>query len=229
MFAKRVTGELGAIARTGIAALMLVAGIGLAAAPVMAQGKAPAKGQKAGAKEKNYWVKLCDKARSAKEPKKEINVCVTHHEQIHTKTGMVLVSVALRQIEGQKDVVMIMVPLGMQLRPGVLMKFDKSKPIKLQYTFCAVLGCYAEMEATPAIVKQMKGAKQISVGFMSPEGKLVPMGVPMDGFVKTLTGKPADSKQYMEERKRMMMAIRQKQVEAFKKAKAAADAKKGKK
>jgi hypothetical protein len=82
------------------------------------------------------------------------------------------------------------------------------------------------MEATADVVKQMKSAKQISVGFMSPEGKLVPMGVPMDGFVKTLAGKPADSKQYMAERKRMMMAIQKKQVEAFKKAKAAADAKK---
>ena len=103
MFAKRVTGEFGAIARAGIAALMLVAGIGLVAAPAMA-----ADAKKAAAnKEKNYWVKLCDKAHSAKDPKKEINVCVTHHEQIHTKTGMVLVSVALRQIEGQKDVVMV--------------------------------------------------------------------------------------------------------------------------
>ncbi|MEJ2116408.1 MAG: invasion associated locus B family protein [Alphaproteobacteria bacterium] len=224
MYAKRVTGELGAIARAGIAALMLVAGIGLAATPTLAaDGKKAAASKKA----KNFWVKLCDKAHSAKNPKKKIDVCVTHHEQIHTKTGMVLVSVALRQIEGQKNVVMVMVPLGMQLRPGVLMKFDNDKPIKLDYTFCAVLGCYAELEATPAIVKKMKSAKKITVGFMSPEGKLVPMGVPMDGFVKTLDGKPADSKQYMKERKRMMMAIRKKQVEAFKKAKAEADKKKG--
>lgn len=245
MYAKRVTGEWSAVSRAGIAALMLAAGIGFAAAPALAQAPAkpaaPAAKPAAGApaaeaeKDRNYWVKLCDVAHTAADPKKDgaadakkdIKVCVTHHEQIHTQTGMVLVSVAIRQIEGQKDVVMIMVPLGMQLRPGVLMKFDEGEPVTLPYTFCAALGCYAEIDTTPEIITKMKTAKQITVGFMSPDGKLVPMPVPLNGFEKTFTGEPADSKQYMEERKRMMLAIREKQMEAFKKAKEEAEAKKG--
>ena len=71
------------------------------------------------------WVKLCEKAtaqvkgKDGKDEKKDLNICLTHHERLDGNTGMVLVSAALRQIDGQdKQHFMVMVPLGMLIQPG---------------------------------------------------------------------------------------------------------------
>ena len=71
------------------------------------------------------WVKVCEKAnavtkdKDGKDVKKEVNICLTHHERLDEK-GNVLLSAALRQIEGQdKQHFMVMVPLGMLIKPGM--------------------------------------------------------------------------------------------------------------
>jgi invasion protein IalB len=242
MYAKRVRGEWGVGVRAGFAALMLVAGLGFAAAPALAQ-KAPAADAKKPAadakkpgdakpadaiadKDKNFWVKLCEKAPSVADANKELNVCLTHHEQLESTTGMVLVSVAVRHIEGQeKEGLMVMVPLGMQLRPGVLVKFDEGEPINLPFTLCHPMGCTAEVEATKDLLDKMKKAQSIAVGAINIGGKTIGFRVPMQGFEKTLAGPPADNEKYKEERKRVMASIRERQVEAAKKAKEDAAAK----
>ena len=60
------------------------------------------------------------KDKDGKEEKKELNICLTHHERLDGNTGMVLVSAAVRQVEGQdKQHFMVMVPLGMMLQAGM--------------------------------------------------------------------------------------------------------------
>ena len=41
------------------------------------------------------------KDKDGKDEKKELNICLTHHERLDGNTGMVLVSAAVRQVEGQ--------------------------------------------------------------------------------------------------------------------------------
>ena len=236
MYAKRVTGEWGVGARAGLAALMVAIGLGFAAAPALAQQKPAADAKKPAAdakkpadakpaaaadnKDKNFWVKLCEKAPSVTEPNKELSVCLTHHEQLESSSGMVLVSVAIRHIEGQdKEGLMVMVPLGMQLRPGVLVKFDDNEPINLPFTLCHPMGCTAEIEATKDLLDKMKKAQNIAVGAINIGGKTIGFRVPMQGFEKTLAGPPADNEKYKEERKRVMTSIRERQIELAKKAK----------
>lgn len=235
MYGTRVNGEWGMGARAGFAALVMAIGLSFAAAPAFAQGAAkPAKpaapaagGAPAAAaapaakdeKDKNFWVKLCEKTPSIADPKKEMSVCLTHHEQLESTSGMVLVSVAIRQIEGQdKEGLMVMVPLGMQLRPGVLLKIDEdAKPLELPFTLCHPMGCTAEIEATKEIMDKLKKAKMLAVGAINLGGKTIGFRVPMAGFDKTLAGPAADNEKYKEERKRVMMAIRERQQEMMKK------------
>lgn len=268
MYAKRVTGEWGPGARAGLTALMMSIGIGLAAAPAMAQDKkapaapgapaapaaqkaapaapaaqkaapgAPAAaGQKAapaaagaaaagGDKDQSAWVKLCEKAPSLAEPKKELNVCLTHHERLDGNTGMVLVSAAIRQVEGQdKEALMVMVPLGMALPPGVQVKVDEKEPVKLQFTLCHAAGCTAEGEGTKAVIDQMKTGKQVVVAAINLAGKAIGFPVPLTGFDKAYAGPAVDNEKYKEARKRLMGAIRERQIELAKKAKEEGDAK----
>jgi invasion protein IalB len=200
-------------------------------APAAAQKTAPAPaGQKPAANapqgEQSAWVKLCEKAPSLTEPKKEMNVCLTHHERLDGNTGMVLVSAAIRQVEGtDKEALMVMVPLGMALPPGVQVKVDEKEPVKLQFTLCHAAGCTAEGEATKAVIDQMKTGKQVVVAAINLAGKAIGFPVPLTGFDKAYAGAPVDNEKYKEARKRLMSAIRERQIEMAKKAKEEADAK----
>jgi invasion protein IalB len=232
-------------ARAGLTALMLSVGIGLSANPVVAQDKktppaakaapaapaakgapAPATAAAPADKDQSAWVKLCEKAPSLAEPKKELNVCLTHHERLDGNTGMVLVSAAIRHVEGQdKEALMVMVPLGMALPPGVQVKVDEKEPVKLQFTLCHAAGCTAEGEATKAVIDQMKTGKQVVVAAINLAGKAIGFPVPLTGFDKAYAGAPIDNEKYKEARKRLMSAIRDRQIEMAKKARDEAAAK----
>ena len=238
MYAERVKGKAGWGLRAGLAALALAIGASLAAAPALAQDKkAPAgksdaaktaKGDaaKGDGKEQSAWIKLCEKAPNITNPKEELNVCLTHHERLDGNTGRVLVSAAIREVNGQdKKALMVMVPLGMALPPGIQVKVDENEPIKLQYTLCHAAGCTAETEATPAIIEEMKKGKQVIVAAINLAGKAIGFPVPLVGFDKALAGPPVDNEKYKEARQRLMQAIYQRQVELAKKAKEEEEAK----
>jgi invasion protein IalB len=186
------------------------------------------------------WVKLCEKAtatskaKDGKEEKKDLNICLTHHERLDGNSGMVLVSAALRQInETEKQHFMVMVPLGMLLQPGMRAtifpkdmwervqkneKLEKAeeaklKGIKLEYTLCHAAGCTAEAEATPEIIGTLKSSGGLMVFTIGASGGPVAFPVPLVGFEQALAGQPVDTKKYGEARKALMMQIAQRQQE----------------
>ncbi len=198
-----------------------------------AAGAAPA-GQAAADDNKSSWVKLCENAPSladenkdGKPDGKELKVCLTHHERIDGNTGLVLVSAALRQVEGQqKEALMIMVPLGMALPPGAQVKVDENEPIKLVYTLCHASGCTAEAEASKEVVEQIKKGKQMVVAAINLAGKPIGFPVPLGGFGPAYDGQPVDNAKYKEARQGLMRAIRDRQVELQKKSREEAAQKK---
>ena len=154
--------------------------LGLVATPTMAQDKAAAaKGKDGKAEHQSAWVKLCETAKFKKDDAgKEVDekkICLTHHERLDGNTGMVLVSAAIRDVEGQaKKSLMVMVPLGMAIPPGVRAavytpeqwakaakneKIDEKqlKPVNLKYSLCHPAGCTAEMEADAGLIDQIDG------------------------------------------------------------------------
>ena len=154
-----------------------------------------------------------------------------HHERIDGNSGMVLVSAAIRQIEGDpKSHLMVMVPLGMALPPGVQIgvypkemwdkiqkgeKVDDSKlkPIKLGYALCHAAGCTAEVEVTAEIMTEVKTGTGLIVYAMNGNGAPVAFPVPLNGFDVALGGKPVDNKAYSEARRALMIQIAQRQRE----------------
>jgi invasion protein IalB len=215
-------------------------------APSFAQTK-KAPDKKAAAQQKppasntqSAWVKLCEhataqvKGKDGKEEKKDLNICLTHHERLDGNSGMVLVSAALRQIDGQdKEHFMVMVPLGMLIQPGMRAtifpknlwekvqkneKLDKSeesklKGIELKYTLCHAAGCTAEMEASAELVKDLKSNGGLMIFTISASGAPIAFPVPLGGFEQALAGKPVDTKKYGEARKALMMQIAQRKQE----------------
>jgi hypothetical protein len=151
---------------------------------------------------------------------------------------MVMVSAAIREIEGSdKKSMMVMVPLGMALPPGLRAavytkeqwaqaakneKIDEKtlKPIALKYSLCHAAGCTAEVEATADIVEQMKTGGGIMVIAMNAGAQPIGFPVPLDGFVEAYAGKPVDNKEYAKARGQLMAQIRERQQAAIEKYKA---------
>ena len=174
------------------------------------------------------WVKLCEKATLKKNDKEEkLDICLTHHERLDGNTGMVIVSAALREVQGNpKKHLMVMVPLGVALPAGLQIKIDEDKePTKLTYTICHPGGCTAEVEATDEIVNKLKNGKQLMVAAMNVAAKPIFLPVPLTGFAPTLAGKPVDPEVYGKARAQLMSQIEQRQIEMLNKAEE--DAKKG--
>jgi len=226
---------LGVAGFTGLAAAQQAPPAKKAPAAAPAQKGAPAQG---GAEPpQSAWVKLCEKAtavvkdKDGKDEKKDLNICLTHHERLDGNTGMVLVSAAVRQVEGQdKQGFMVMVPLGMLIQPGMRAtiypkdlwekaqkneKIDetKLKATKLNYTLCHPAGCTAEMEAAPDLIADLKTAGGVLILAINPGGQAIGFPVPLTGFEQAYAGAPVDNKQYGEARKALMQQIAQRQQE----------------
>jgi invasion protein IalB len=213
-----------------------------AAPPAKAAEPAPASA--AGTPPKGAWVKLCEQATIEKPPGKDgkpvtetKNLCLTHHERLDGTTGMVMVSAAVREVEGvDKKHLMIMVPLGMAIQPGLstavytkemwakVAKGEKVdpkalKPIELKYSLCHPGGCTAEIEATKEILDQMRAGGGMEVLVITAAGKGAGFAVPLDGFAAALSGPPVDNREYTRDRAQVMLQIRQRQAELMQKYK----------
>jgi invasion protein IalB len=211
-------------------------------APAPAAGAPAAK--TAAAKPQSAWVKLCEKAPVAtkgadgKEVKSEKSLCLTHHERLDGNTGMVLVSAAIRTVEGSdKKSLMVMVPLGMAIPPGIRAavytkdqwaaaskgdKIDEKalKPIELRYALCHPAGCTAETEATPEILDQMSKGGGLMILAMNAAAQPIGFPVPLEGYNEAAAGPPVDNKKYAEARSQLMAQIRQRQQQMAEKWKA---------
>ncbi len=207
-----------ACAYAAIAAVAVLA-LGSDASQAQAQQPkaAPAKQPGAQAKTKktqSSWVKLCDTAPSFKK-----KICLTHHERLDGNTGSVLVSAAVRKIEGvDKEQFLVMVPLGMAIPPGIRVTIDDEKPIPLKYSICHSAGCTAEVPATTDLVEMLKKGNKLMVAAINIAGKPVGFPVPLNGFTKAYQGPPVDNKKYQEARRKLLVMIRKRQAELLQKA-----------
>jgi len=217
-----------------------------AAKPAAAPAAKPAAAKTAagGEENKSAWVKLCEKApimkkgADGKDVKEEKNLCLTHHERLDGNTGMVLVSAAIRQVDGQdRKSLMVMVPLGMAIPPGVRAavyskeqwaaaakneKVDEKllKPFDLKYSLCHPAGCTAETEATPEILDQMSKGGGLMVLAVNAAAQPIGFPVPLDGYNEATAGPPIDNKKYAEARSELMKQIRVRQAQMAEKFKA---------
>ena len=217
--------------RLATALVAAVSAIALLGAPALAQKKAAAGAKKQAPQ--SAWVKLCERTKLPKLQKDgktttvEKSICLTHHERLNGNTGMVIISAALRQVEGQKGTsLMVMVPLGMAIPPGIKAAVynkqqwaraqkkekvsDKElKPISLRYSLCHPAGCTAEIKAPDNLIQQLKGGGGLMILALSSSGRPVAFPVPLTGFTAAHDGKPVDNKAYSQARARLMGQIRE--------------------
>ncbi len=199
------------------------------------------------------WVKLCDAIpvikrgadgtpvvdKEGKPQREDKQMCLTQHEAIDGRTGIPLVTAALREVEGQaKKTFLVGMPLGMNIPTGIRIAFHSAaewekiskdgkfadpksvKWTKLDFVHCLETNCIAETEATPEIVKGLQANAVMTAAAVNFEGGPVALPVPLKGFSAANKGEPVDMKKYAAARQQMMAQIRERQkaaLEAFKK------------
>jgi invasion protein IalB len=171
----------------------------------------------------NPWVKLCENVTVAGANKA---LCVTTHERLDGATGMVLVSAALREIEGEgSQTLMAMVPEGVRLPQGLRISIyskeeweklqrsenDESKAtgIRLTYTLCRAGGCAAEVIATPSLISELKRGGGLKVSATNAANEAVSFLVPLVGFTEAYEGPPVDNEKYKRIRNVLLQQIKE--------------------
>jgi invasion protein IalB len=171
----------------------------------------------------NPWVKLCENVNIAGASKA---LCVTTHERLDGSTGMVLVSAALREIEGDASLtLMALVPEGVRLPPGLRISIyskedweklqrhenDESKAtaITLTYTLCRAGGCAAEATATPSLIADLKAGGGLRVSATGAANEAVSFLVPLVGFTEAYEGPPEDNERYKRIRSALLQQIKE--------------------
>ena len=148
-------------------------------------------------------------------------VCLIRHEGLEPKTGAILISVAVRTIEGDdKKHLLVSVPTAYSLviPAGVQIKIDEGEPIQLQYAVCFSTSCQVQMELSQEIFDKMRKGKQMVVAALNTQQKTMAFPLPLSGFSKTFDGPPVDNVAYQEARAQMMRASREHQAELAKEA-----------
>ncbi len=95
-----------------------------------------------------------------------------------------ILSASLSKIKDQL-VLQLVLPLGVDLRPGIVIRIDESEEQRLGYTTCVADGCVVLTPLNDTLYAGMKAGKTMKVGFrpFNSEQTLV-VEVSLSGFTK---------------------------------------------
>lgn len=202
-------------------AVLGACGLGFGMTPAIAQQtqEVPKTPQELGKRpgEETAWIKVCTK--DEKTGNKQI--CLVKHEGLDPKTGAILIAAAVRTIEGDDKLhLVINVPTAYTLvvPTGVQIKIDEGKPIQLQYSVCLATSCQVQQVLSKEMAEEMRKGKQMFVATMNMQQKTIAFPIPLKGFSRTFDGAPVNNAAYQEARNQMLQASRQHQLDLARQA-----------
>lgn len=246
--------ERGWLVRKSAAGIAIIAALAVASG-AMAQQEEAAQAPPP-VPERAAWVKHCGKEpvtikKNATAVRDDKAVCLTQHERVDGNSGALVISAAIRQIEGENNQ-RLMIMIGRQstidLQPGLRATFyskqawenvlknpqkedAKCATRKLQFKWCHPDGCTAEVELDSKFKDLLISNDGLMVFSTSINGKTSALPVPLAGFVQALEGPPMDRDRYNAQYRTLMVhPVQRQQVlfEEFKKQQEAEAAKRGK-
>jgi len=194
------------LASCAVAAVAMAASLG----PVSAQSE----------EQESPWVKVCNV-----DPKVNKEICLITQE-LRTNTGQFLSSVAVREIEGEaRKTLLIAVPTGMLIQPGLRIQVDAGKQSQAKYGICFPNACYSELVVDDGFITSMKKGGKLILTTLNQQAKAIPMELTLIGFTKVYDGEPMDvaemqkrQEQLQDELQRRADEARQKLIDAQKAA-----------
>lgn len=155
------------------------------------------------------WTKICTENKKSKK-----NICLVSQE-IRSASGQFLASVAVREIEGDENrSILISVPPGMLLQPGIQFKVDENEPRPVKYGICFQKYCYSELPVKKAAIDEMKGGNNLTVTTFSQQGKAIGFELTLSGFTSSYDGDPIDPAKVKAQREQAKQAADEKATQA---------------
>ena len=131
------------------------------------------------------WIKECEKL---KDPEgKEVDLCQISQTLINKEINQPMLKVAAGYVPGKKDAVMIItLPLGVVLPPGVQLTVGEGKAARVPITTCLPQGCQAGAQLDKEFTERLKKGSKMIVTFIGPDGKQVNAPISLSGFTAAL-------------------------------------------
>lgn len=199
------------IVRAAASAVLL----GLTAGGATAQQPGQAPGVSAGGAENakgTAWIKLC-----TTDEKTQKEQCLVTQELRDGNSGQLLASGSVRISEGDKTLLILAVPIGVLLPPGVRIQIDGDKPTVAPYTICFPAACVVRLEIDDDFIASMKHGNQMTVSVMNAERQAVGFPLTLIGFTKAYDGPPIDPELYKQAQQKLAEEIKRRAEEARKK------------
>jgi invasion protein IalB len=159
------------------------------------------------------WMKVCGKGNepNAKE------VCTTAKDG-RLENGMPVAVVQLVEPQGDpRKLLRVIVPLGMQLRPGTRVIIDQGQPATAPYSICFPVGCMADYEINADTIAQMKKGQMLTIQAINMQGSAINLPLPLADFAKAYDGPPTDPKVFEAQQHKLQEELQKKAEEARKK------------
>jgi len=167
-------------------ALSAVLLAGAAGSGAFAQDKEAAKAPAADSND-SAWIKICNPDEPA-----EKNQCLVTQELRDGNTKQLVAAASIRTTKGEKTLLIMSVPIGVLLPPGLRLQIDDAKPVAVAYTICFPSSCVARMELDDATLGKLKAGNKMVVSVLDAEQKAVGFPLTLAGFTKALEGPPID-------------------------------------
>jgi invasion protein IalB len=159
------------------------------------------------------WVKVCGKPN---EPGGQ-EVCTTAKDG-RLENGMPVAVVQLVEPKGDtRKLLRIIVPLGMQLRPGTRVIIDQGQPATAPFSICFPVGCMSDYEVNADTVAQMKKGQMLTIQAINMQGTAISLPLPLADFAKAYDGPATDPKVFEEQQRKLQEELQKKAEEARKK------------
>ncbi|UYF98826.1 invasion associated locus B family protein [Halomonas sp. GD1P12] len=85
------------------------------------------------------------------------------------------------QAQGMAVMAFVM-PLGVNLAPGMQLQVDSNEPVGFPYQFCQEQGCRADLPLEASLLQQLRGGSTATVSAIAPDGQRLDLNLSLMGF-----------------------------------------------
>jgi invasion protein IalB len=160
------------------------------------------------------WAKFC-----AKEPANGRDACATMRDFSTSADQPPMISINVFEVAGEekRKLRLLMLPIGMMLKPGFRVIIDKGEPIEGKYDMCFQNACSAEIEIGGKTLEALKKGQNMSVVMRVPggdvSGRELTFNLPLKDFGPAFEGKPTDPKVLEQQRQALQEQLQKKAEE----------------
>lgn len=130
-------------------------------------------------------VRYKDWAKNCSEQPDGTRACNLVQDVTDQKSGSVMLRAEVGYIPGSKTALMLItVPLGVALRPGLEFRVDNAKSWKLLFDVCARDGCRAATPMDGSLIAALKRGAQATVSISNLGGRGLVIPISLLGFTK---------------------------------------------